>query len=109
MLFIYTDDITVSKIPNADRTKRVVLNTLKLGQLREPGNEVEDERFEIRWSHSGREKPEFNDRFEINAEIGTWSVNVQLITKEVRNDPNGLLHEIEHFTVTLPVNSTIPF
>lgn len=106
--YIYTDDVTVSKVPNSDRTKRVVLNTLKLGQLREPGNEVEDERFEVRWSRSGQEKPEFNDHFEIDAEIGSWTVSVQLITKEVRNDPNGLLKDSEQFTVTLPANFTIP-
>jgi len=101
------DDITVSKVPNADKTKRVVLHTLKLGQLREFGNEVENERFKVRWSHGGHEKPEFNDQFEIDAEFGAWSVSVEFITSEVRNDPNGLLTEIEHFTVTLPANSTV--
>lgn len=99
----------MSEVPNANRTKRVTLNTLKLGQLREPGNEVADERFEVRWSRGGEVKPEFNNKFEIDAETGSWSVSVQFITKEVRNDPNGLLQETEHFTVTLPVNSTIPF
>lgn len=108
MPFIYTDGVTVSKVPNTDSTKRVVLHTLKLGQLRERGNEVEDESFEVRWSHRGQEQPEFNNQFEIDAKIGSWSVSVQFITNEVRNDPNGLLHDTEHFTVTLPANSTIP-
>ncbi|KAJ6636489.1 hypothetical protein Bhyg_15079 [Pseudolycoriella hygida] len=93
------DGISVSKVPNADSTKRVVLKTLKLGQLRESGNEVDNERLEVRWSHSGLEQTEFNDRFEIDAKIGYWSVSVQLITDEVRNDPNQLLQDIEHFTV----------
>ncbi|KAG4078964.1 hypothetical protein HA402_010916 [Bradysia odoriphaga] len=35
------DDVSVSKIPNPDKTKRVEVNTLKLAHLRAPGNEVE--------------------------------------------------------------------
>lgn len=97
----------MSKIPNARNTKRVVLHTLKLGQLREPGNEVEDERLEVRWSYRGLEQLEFNDRFEIDAKTGSWSVTVQLVTNEVRNDPNKFLQDTEYFTVTLPVNSTL--
>lgn len=97
----------MSKIPNTDRTKRVVLNTLKLGQLREPGNEVEDERLEIRWSHGGEYRAEFDDLFEIDAEGGAWSVAVRFVTPEVRYDPNGLLHDVENFTVTFQVNSTM--
>lgn len=100
--------MTVSKIPNEDRTKRVEVNTLKLGQLRAPDNEVEDESLEIRWFYGGQERPEFNDQFVINAEVGLWSVAVRLITPEVRHDPNGLLRDLENFTVTFPVNSTMP-
>ncbi|KAG4065778.1 hypothetical protein HA402_012456 [Bradysia odoriphaga] len=101
------DDVEVSRVPNGD-TKRVDLHTLKLGQLRESGNEVADERLEVRWSHNGQEQPQLNNQFEIDAKVGTWSVNVQLISNEVRNDPNGLLQDTSHFTVTLPANSTIP-
>jgi len=101
------DDVTVSKIPNSDRTKQVVLNTLKLGHLREAGNEVDDESLEVRWFHGGQERPEFNDKFEINAEFGSWSVAVRFSTPEVRYDPNGLLQDLEYFTVTLPANSTM--
>ncbi len=96
----------MSKVPNDDSTKRVVLETLKLGQLREFGNEVENERLEVRWSYSGQEQPQHNNQFEINAKVGSWSVAVQLITTEVRHDPNSLLQDVQHFTVTLPVNST---
>lgn len=105
---VCTDDVVVSKIPNSDRTKRVEVNTLKLGQLRAPGTEVEDESLEIRWFHGGEEKPEYNDQFEINAEGGAWSVSVRFTTPEVRHDPNGLLQDTENFTVTFPVNSTMP-
>ncbi|KAJ6644228.1 hypothetical protein Bhyg_09195 [Pseudolycoriella hygida] len=101
------DEVRVSKTPNADRTKRVVLNTLKLGQLREPGNEVDNETLQVRWSQGGRERPEFDDLFEIDAEAGVWSVFVRFLTSEVRYDPDGLLQDVEHFTVTLPANSTI--
>lgn len=98
----------MSKIPNSDRTKRVVLNTLKLGQLRESGNEVDNEKLEIRWSHGGQVKSEFDDKFEIDAESGAWSVSVRFFTPEVRFDPNGLLQDVENFTVTFQANSTIP-
>lgn len=98
----------MSKVPNINRTKRVVLNTLKLGQLRESGKEVEDERLEIRWSHGGDERPEFDDQFEIDAEGGAWSVAVRFFTSEVRYDPNGLLQDVENFTVTFQANSTMP-
>jgi len=102
------DNVTVSRYANPDRTRRVVLTTLKLGQFREPGNEVEDERLEIRWSLGGEEKPEFNDLLEIDAQGGAWTVSVQFFTTEVRYDPTGLLQDVENFTVTLPVNSTMP-
>lgn len=105
--YLYSDDVQVNKIANGDNTKRVVLHTLKLGQLREPGNEVDDELFEVRWYHRGEEQAALHNQFEIDAKIGTWSVSVQLTTTEVRNDPNALLQDTEHFTVTLPVNSTI--
>lgn len=97
----------MSKTPNADRTKRVVLNTLKLGQLREDGNRVDSEKLEIRWSHGGKNRPEFDDKFEIDAEGGAWSVIVRFFTPEVRYDPNGLLQDVENFTVTLQVNATL--
>lgn len=98
----------MSKTPNPDKTKRVVLNTLKLGQLREEGTQIDNERLEIRWSRGGQERREFDDTFEIDAEGGYWSVFVQFFTPEVRSDPNGLLQDIEHFSVTFQVNSTTP-
>lgn len=97
----------MSKIPNSDRTKRVVLNTLKLGQLREPGTEIQNEKLEVRWSQGGQQRPEFDDQFEIDAQVGAWSVSVRFLTPEVRHDPNGLLQDVEQFTVTFPANSTI--
>lgn len=105
--FCLSDEVKVSKTPNEDRTKRVVLNTLKLGQLREAGTEIDDERLEIRWSHSGEDRPEFDDKFEIDAEGGAWSVFVRFFTPEVRYDPNQLLQDVEHFTVTFAANSTV--
>lgn len=102
-----SDEVNVSKTPNADRTKRVVLNTLKLGQLREMGERIDNEKLEIRWSHGGQDRPEFDDKFEIDAEGGAWSVVVRLFTPEVRYDPNGLLQDVEKFTVTFQANSTL--
>lgn len=84
---------------NSDLTRRVTLNTLKLGPLRLPGNEVAGESLEIRWFYRGIEQPKFNNQFEINARVGAWYVSVQFITPEVRYDPNQLLRETESFTV----------
>lgn len=105
---LFIDDVTVSKDASPDRTKRVVVNTLKLGQLRDAENEVDDEKLVIRWYHGGEERPEFNDKFEIDAEGGSWTVSVQFLTPEVRSDPNGLLQDSERFTVTFPANATMP-
>ncbi|XP_037039193.1 uncharacterized protein LOC119076514 [Bradysia coprophila] len=102
------DDVSVSQTVNSDRTKRVEVNTLKLAHLRAPGNEVDGESLEIRWYQSGRQRPEFNDQFVINAEGGAWTVAVKFNSPEVRHDPNGLLHDSESFSVTFPVNSTMP-
>ncbi|KAJ6648435.1 hypothetical protein Bhyg_03663 [Pseudolycoriella hygida] len=101
------DGVSVSKVVNPDKTKRVVVNTLKLGQLREIGTEVEGERLEIRWYRGGVETPQFKDQFEIDAESGSWSVSVRFYTPEVRYDPDVLLRDTETFTVTLPANSTL--
>lgn len=103
----YTDDVTVSKVPNSDKTKRVEVNTLKLAHLRAPGNEVEGESLEIRWFYGGLPRAEYDDEFVINAEAGTWSVAVHFNTPEVRHDPSALLYDSETFTVTFPVNSTM--
>ena len=84
------------------------MNTLKLGQLRDAGTEIEGEKLEVRWFREGYEQPEFNDKFEIAASIGVWSVSVKFITPEVRHDPMELLYDSETFTVTFPVNSTLP-
>lgn len=85
----------------------MVLNTLKIGQLRGVGEQIDNEKLEIRWSHGGQDKPEYDDKFEIDAEVGAWSVMVRFFTPEVRYDPNGLLRDVENFTVTFQTNSTL--
>lgn len=103
-----SDDVTISRNSTEDKTKRVEVSTLKLGQLRAPGNEVLDESLQIRWFHNGQERQEHNDQFAVDAEVGAWSVVVKFLTSEVRNDPNGLLQDYQNFTITFPVNSTMP-
>jgi hypothetical protein len=93
------DSVDVSSTTNPDGTKTVVLNTLKLGQLREPGNEVVGEELQVRWFHNNVEQPALNDMFQIDAASGSWSVQVHLETPEVRDDPQNLLTESETFTV----------
>ncbi len=96
---IFIDDVTVSSVVSPDQTRHVVLHTLKLGQLRDGGSVIPGEKLEIRWSLAGQLQSEFNDRFDIYAHAGSWSVSVRFVTPEVRNDPTGLLFETENFTV----------
>lgn len=98
-MYIYIDDVVVSSVANPDQTKHVVLHTLKLGQLRDSGHVIPGERLEVRWSHGGQLQSALNDHFDINAQAGSWSVSVQFVTPEVRNDPTGLLLDTENFTV----------
>lgn len=92
------DDVQVSDASENGR-RVVVVNTLKLGQLREPGNEVEDESLEVKWFRGNQEQEEFRDKFEINAEPGNWKVEVHFNTTEVRDDPRSLLTSSEDFVV----------
>jgi hypothetical protein len=93
------DGVEIEPVGNPDAPRGVTVNTLKLGQLRAPGNEVDGERLEIRWIRNGEEVSDFKDEFKILAESGSWSVEVTLVTPEIRNDPQGLLVESEAFTV----------
>jgi len=95
------DEIIVNTVVNPDQTRHVVLHTLRLGQLRDSGSLIPGERLEIRWSHSDQLQTALNDRFDIYAQAGSWSVSVRFVTPEVRSDPSGLLFETENFTVTI--------
>ncbi|CAG7832889.1 unnamed protein product [Allacma fusca] len=79
--------------------RNVTLNTLKLGALRAPGNEVGGECLEVRWSRDGQEQINLRDRFMIRAESGSWTVSVKLITPEIRSDPKGLTIDTYSFTI----------
>jgi len=93
------DSVLVGPIGNPDGSKPVILSTIKLGQLRDPGNVVDGERLEVRWLRAGVEQEEFRDMFEVMAQPGSWSVQVTFVTPEVRNDPQNLLNDSETFTV----------
>jgi hypothetical protein len=93
------DGLEFAPPSHPDAPRRVTLHTLKLGQLRDPGNEVEGETLQVRWFRQGVEQEGLRNLFEIDAVAGAWSVEVRLITPEVRNDPSNLLIETENFTV----------
>jgi hypothetical protein len=81
-----------------DRT--AILETLRLGNQREAGNEVEGEQLQIRWYHAGVDQIQYHDLLTIpNIAPGAWRVVVRLVTPEVHEDPNGLLEDEEQFTV----------
>lgn len=85
--------------PGASAPLPVEVQTLRLGQLRAPGNEVVGERLEIRWALNGTEQSQYNDLFSISADEGSWAVTVKLISPEVRADPQNLLTETEYFAI----------
>lgn len=93
------DSLVVDPLPNPDGTKRVRLNTLKLGQLRAPGNEIDGEWLKTTWSRDGVEQVDMTDLFEVSAFPGLWTVRIELVTSEVHSDPQGLLVETQQFTV----------
>lgn len=93
------DSVDVADTTNPDLTKTVRLQTLQLGQLRQPGNELEGERLNVRWYLGGVEQGAFRDQFVVNATSGSWTVQVELLSPEVRDDPQNLLKESEAFTV----------
>jgi hypothetical protein len=93
------DSVNVSSVANPDGTRNVTLATLKLGPLREAGNEVPGETLEVRWSRAGAEREDLRDSFNIQAQSGSWSVSVKFNTPEIRSDPSGLTSETISFTV----------
>jgi len=96
------DNVTVSENSNANGTRDVTVQTLKLGQLRQPGNEMENEALEIKWFRDNQEQVAMRDQFEINAGPGNWMVEVHLNTTEVRHDPRNLLTSTAEFIIPNP-------
>jgi len=93
------DSVDVSDATNPDGTKTVTLNTLKLGQLRDPSNVVEGETLEVIWTQNSNVRDDLKDLFSVDASAGSWRVQVVLNTPEVRSDPTGLLRAFETFTI----------
>jgi hypothetical protein len=93
------DSVVISPPTSPDAPRNVTLNTLKLGLLRAPGNEVEGESLEVRWTLGGVEQAELRDRFEIQARNGSWIVSVKLVTPEIRSDPLGRTSESQSFII----------
>jgi len=92
------DNVTVSDNAN-NGTREVTVQTLKLGRLRESGNEVPGESLDVKWFRNNQEQVALRDQFAINAEPGNWSVEVHFNTTEVRHDPRDLLTSSEDFVV----------
>ncbi|ODM97570.1 hypothetical protein Ocin01_09111 [Orchesella cincta] len=92
------DNVTVAD-SSSNGLREVTVNTLKLGQLRAPGNEVPGETLEVKWILNNSEQEELRDQFTINAAPGSWACQVHFNTTEVRNDPQNLLTSTQTFTV----------
>ncbi|CAL8080671.1 unnamed protein product [Orchesella dallaii] len=92
------DNVTVSE-SSSDGRREVTVNTIKLGQLRAPGNEVPGETLEVKWIRNNQEQSELRDQFTVNAEPGNWAVEVHFNTTEVRYDPRNLLTSSQNFVV----------
>jgi hypothetical protein len=93
------DSVDVADSTNPDGTKTVTVRTLQLGQLRPPTNAIDGEKLEITWTQGGTVRDDLQNQFTVDATAGSWSVQVEFSTPEVRSDPNKLLVESEPFTV----------
>jgi len=94
------DGVDVSNSTSSNGTRQVTVNTLKLGQLREPGNEVDGESLEVKWILNNAEQPGLSNKFTIDAMPGQWVCEVKFVTTEVRNDPKNLLTSTKTFVVS---------
>lgn len=93
------DSLHVEESPNPDGSFGIVLTTLKLGQFRAPGNEVEGESWVVQWFLGNVLQEEWNNLFAINATTGVWDVRVEFVTDEVKLDSERLLHDERRFQV----------
>ena len=77
------------------------LSLLEFGQLRT--RPTEGERYKISWSKDGVLATKYDDRVSITLPIeeatGVWEVKVQLLTKEVRKDLDGVLQDSATFEI----------
>lgn len=93
------DGVQISNDTSSNGTREVTVNTLKLGHLRAPGNEVPGETLEVKWIRNNQEQTSLADHFTIQAEPGSWAVEVHFNTPEVRYDPRNLLTSTVNFIV----------
>ena len=103
---ILIDDLSVTK--SADNaTTTFTLTTPKIGQFREGGS-TRGERLRIRWFKKNSQgtmdsqvKLYGKTTVTMPAEdaAGDWTVEVKLLTREVRNDPDNVLTTTKEFTV----------
>jgi hypothetical protein len=93
------DGVEISPVSNPNGKVNVTLHTLELGQLRQPGNEILGEKLNINWLLNGAEEIGLRDHFHIEASPGRWIVQVELISPEVRSDPDNLLKESYDFII----------
>ncbi|KAL7414016.1 IgA peptidase M64-domain-containing protein [Mrakia frigida] len=83
-------------------TSQFLLELIPLGHLR--SSPPSDERYFISWFHNGVRVPELEnfdivDGMELGASLGRWRVEVQLWTKEVRKDEDGVLRASREWVV----------
>lgn len=79
----------------------VSLSLLEFGQLRvEP---AKNERYKISWSKDGVLAIKYDDRVSVTLPIeearGIWTVQVQILTDEVKRDLNGVLRDSITFEI----------
>jgi len=94
------DDVMVQCVGQSQA--RIILNTVKLGQLREGGPNP-GERLDVEWYYNGGLIPEFNNLFSVQVNtdlfVGSWTVQVHYVTPLVRHDPQQLLYFFQEFQV----------
>jgi len=95
------DNLVVESDEESPDTKTLIVETLKLGQLRDSVIPVPGEKLEVNWYLNGEEVLTLRDQFQVSVVTGSgsWTVKVTFITLEVRSDPTGLLSDSKSVTV----------
>jgi len=79
----------------------ISLQLLEFGQLRP--SPFEGEKYRISWRKDGVLFTKYDDQVKIKIPVsqatGTWKVEVQLLTDEVRKDSNGVLQDSAEFEI----------
>ncbi|GAO49400.1 hypothetical protein SAICODRAFT_100589 [Saitoella complicata NRRL Y-17804] len=97
------DLIESVKIMTSKDEVSVSLRTMHFGKFREDRNRIVGEELKVSWYRDNVRLPQFDDEFSVSGTSehmwGNWAIEVELLTPEVRSDPNGYLKSETYFSI----------